>query len=204
MPGTMARSLLLALAGAALATAAGCSTSNNIPLEAMPGELGKVFCEKIYGCCSAAERMDNPLIGKDQKSCETFTSGLLTLGFGGLQDSVAKGRAAYHADQMAACLQKLRGLSCAEARMGDVALDRNLPECAMAIEAKVAVGGACLDSADCIAGYCTGATDTEKLGVCMATKVDGQPCQDDEQCMNGACTNAACARKTSAPDNLCK
>jgi hypothetical protein len=193
---------LLALALGPLATCSGSSAGGQVPLDTTPAELGKVFCGKIYACCSVAERMQNIVAGSDQKSCEMIAAGFLALELGlGLRDSVAKGRVVYHPDRMATCLEKMRSLDCPAARMTDLE-ENSIPECTTAFEPKVAVGGGCAGDDDCVGGFCMDPM-ASTLGTCVATKADGLACQDDAECTNGACAIGRCAKQTPPADNLC-
>src|SRR6185369_2259117 len=41
-----------------------------VSLEQMPAQLRKAMCDRIYSCCSPAERMGNDEIGEDAASCQ--------------------------------------------------------------------------------------------------------------------------------------
>jgi hypothetical protein len=196
------RSTLTILSLLALA----CSSStggdaSNIPLDKMPAELSKVLCEKIYMCCSAAERMNNPFIGTDQNSCQNGLGALLSFVVPEIQASVSAGRAAYHGDRMGNCVSQLRATSCADAKMSEVSL-KPVAECAAAFEAKVQRGGNCTDHGECVDGYCEGAVDPMP-GKCAAKKADGQACADDEECTGGACTMDKCGKPVPGTGGLC-
>ena len=158
--------------------AGGSGGQASIPLAMFPTAFANVFCDKVYACCSAAERMGNFLVGTDAASCKTTLGGLLNLVIPDIQQSIAAGRAAYHGDKLAVCLDKLRLLGCPDARMNGIE-KTIVPECDGFLEPKVAVGGACTDDGECINGYCD--------GTCIALKPNGQTCDDDIQCSSDVC-----------------
>jgi hypothetical protein len=175
----------------------------SVALGSLPTELGKVMCEKIFACCSAAERMANPFIGSDVQMCQMTASGLLTLVLPAIQDSVNKGRAVYHPDRAGACIAKLKGLSCDQAKGISIGFNA-APECDSMIEGKVAIGGACADHGDCMGGFCEGA-EGAMLGKCVATKADGMDCDEDEECSSGSCSvGGMCGQPASGGNALCE
>jgi hypothetical protein len=179
----------------------GDGTAGSVPLPQLPAEFSKVVCEKIYTCCSAAQRMGNPLIGKDQQGCQSSLSGFLSLVVPSIQDSVAKGRSTYDGDKLATCLAELRAQSCAQVTMSS-GLDVSAA-CNGAIAPKVALGGGCLQSAECVGGSCDGADDP-KLGKCVARKAAGSDCFEDEECVDGACNQGKCGPPQPGSDALCQ
>jgi hypothetical protein len=191
------RALALLLLGA-------CGDSGgDASLDSLPAAFGKTICQKIYSCCSVAERMDNPLIGKDAQSCQGNVAGFLTLVIPQIKDSVAKGRAVYHPDKMSTCLAQLDAQSCEQARATQAGADL-AAVCEGAFEPKVAAGGECSDDGDCIAGWCDGANDP-KLGKCAAQKADGASCVDDAECTKRACNGGTCgAPPTGGAGSLCQ
>jgi hypothetical protein len=177
-----------------------CSDDDSI--DSLPGAVGQTICQKIFTCCSAAERMANPLIGKDVQSCQSTVGGLLTLVLPSIKESIAKGRTVYHGDKLTSCLAQLDAQSCEQARSGEAGADV-FAICEGAFEPKVAVGGGCSDDADCIAGWCDGAQDTT-LGKCAARKADGASCFEDAECTSGGCSTAGkCGPPAAGGDSLC-
>jgi hypothetical protein len=183
-----------------LALACSSSTSaGSIALEQAPAELAKVYCEKIYSCCSATERMNNFLVGTDQTSCQTALVAVLSFVVPELQASIAQGRAAYHAEEMGTCVGQLRATSCADLRANPMGVGlTSIPECAAAFEAKVAVGGACAQNGECARGFCDNAS-----GKCAALKADGQACMDGEECTSTACNDQKCGAPAPGTAGIC-
>jgi hypothetical protein len=178
-------------------------SGGEVSLNGLPAAVSRTLCQKTYMCCSASERMMNPFVGSDVGSCQTMVGGFLGFVIPSLEDSVAKGRTAYHADKMTSCLAALDAQSCDQARLSAVGADLTAA-CAGAFEPLVAIGGDCGDHGDCIAGWCDGNSD-KTLGKCARRKADGAPCVDDAECTNGACSSATCSNKggTAPGSQLC-
>jgi hypothetical protein len=173
-----------------------------LPLGKLPGELRRVLCEKVYACCSVAERMTNPLIGHDAASCQTALPYYATFLLADFADSVAKGRASYDGEKMARCLADLEAQSCAQLKMPVTGLDVE-EICDDIIEPKVAKGGACSAYWDCVGGWCEG--DAGRLmDRCSALKPLGADCDEEPECASGSCQLGVCAAPTPAGGNLCK
>ena len=99
--------------------------------------------------------MANPLVGTDVQSCQAMLGGYASFLLADIQESIAKGRAVYHGDEMVSCLAGLEAQSCAQYKMPSGGLDID-EICEGVLEPKVAAGGACSDWWDCIDGFCEG------------------------------------------------
>jgi hypothetical protein len=177
-------------------------TGGPLPLAKMRGELRKVLCEKVYSCCSASERMTNPLIGHDAASCQTELPAYATFLLSDFADSVVKGRAAYDGEKMARCLADLKAKSCTEIKMPVTGVDVE-ELCDDIIEPKVAIGGACSEYWDCIGGWCAGDAGG-LMDRCTPLKADGGDCDEEPECGGGACALGVCAKHEPERGNLCK
>jgi hypothetical protein len=180
------------------------STSGGpLALAQMPAELKKTICEKIYSCCSPAERMDNPEIGQDVASCVAELNGETTFLLADITLSVTEGRVTYHGDKMAKCLADFKARSCDQVKMpaGDVGITEM---CAGAFEPKVPVGGACSDYWDCMGGWCAG--DIGGLNdVCTPRGAEGAECDEGPECQSSLCNNAnMCIQRPAGSGNLCR
>jgi hypothetical protein len=175
---------------------------STVTLEGMPAALGKTFCQKAWSCCSMTELAASPLVGTDVASCQTTITAFLALGLSDVKDSVTKGRAAYHGDKLASCLKALDAESCDLARSTNVVASLTAA-CKGAFEPRVAVGGGCVDHADCIDGFCDGPA-TASLGTCTARKADTIACVSDAECSAGACSANACAKPIAGGSALCQ
>ena len=174
----------------------------SIPLEQMDGVLRKALCQKVYSCCSAGERKDNPAVGTDVKSCETTLPGYATFLLGELAVSVREGRAIYHGDKLARCLAQLQTQSCEQVKMPIGGLDVG-EFCEGVIEPKVPLGGACLEFWDCAGGWCAG--DAGSLqDRCVPLQSNGGECDEEKECAGGSCTEEhTCAQHEPEGGNLC-
>lgn len=193
--------LVTSLAVAACSSSGG-SSNEAVTIERFPVEMGAAFCNRIYTCCTEAERMKSLFVGNTEAECRSSLAFFLQLFGPGLQDSVAKGRIAYHPDRASACLATLKATSCEQLRKTSVGFDTTA-ECRAALEPRVAIGGQCGGSADCVKGWCEGAVNGN-LGKCMALKADGQACEDDDECTNGGCNAEVCGQPVAGEDALCE
>jgi hypothetical protein len=190
-----------AVLGVLVLVSCGCGNGSApaVPLQEVPAQVGQALCEKLYTCCSETERTANPVIGGDVSSCQTTVGLYFGEVVSDLQRSVSGGRTAYHADRMAGCLDQIRAQSCDEVKMGSLGLSLL---CNDSFEPKVARGGDCSGSSDCIDGWCDGAAGPA-LGKCAEKKADGADCVGGDECTAGGCDNLKCAKPKPGGDNLC-
>ena len=191
----------LLLVIAVLAACGGGGSGGSVSVDQLPAENARVLCGKLDECCTLEEFMDETLGSENVTECQgvftAFSQFLVTI----LNDSIAKGRAVYHADRMADCYAVLEGASCVEFQsMDDVAL----ADCENPIDPKVADGGQCGEDFDCTSGLCDGeAIDFETMvityGVCAAAPGSGQPCVD-RGCARGLYCNSDTLCATPQPD----
>jgi hypothetical protein len=197
-------SALVLAAGALLSCGEGApSPGAPVPLEQMEARVRQALCAKVYSCCSATERQDNPAIGIDPASCEATLPGYATFLLGEVAVSVRAGRAVYHGDKLATCLANLQRQSCAQVKMTEGGLDVG-DFCPGVIEPKVPLGGACLEYWDCIGGWCAGDLGDLK-DHCEALQLDGGECDEEKECAGHSCTDAhTCAQREPDSGNLCR
>jgi hypothetical protein len=177
-------------------------TGMAVPLESVAGAWRKAVCEKIYTCCSAAERMSNPVIGHDAESCQAALDGEITFFLGDLATSVREGRVVYHGDKMATCLADLQARSCDDAKVSPGELDVT-QRCEGVFEPKVALGGACSEYWDCIGGWCAG--DIGGLADrCTPKGAPGMVCDEGPECASGICDDGnACVSRPAGAGSVC-
>jgi hypothetical protein len=173
---------------------------NSIPLAQATAFFAAVACEKVFACCTEAERARNPLAGS-QAGCELAFGLALQSLMGQAGAAITAGTAMYDPAALADCLNRYRAQTCDEVRAsGGLSAYR---KCNF-IKPLVAVGGTCTQHLECIDGYCAPGS-TPQTGTCAAELADGQMCTFADQCQGGACRPAgnttACA--TAPPDGLC-
>ncbi len=189
--------LVAALLGAC--DSGGAGGPGEIPLVEMPAAVRRAICEKIFSCCSEAERQKNPRLGQDQASCEAGLNRQATFLLADLDASVAAGRIVYHGDRMSRCLAELKARSCAAVKMpaGEMTLTEI---CNGVIESKVALGGTCTEYWDCVGGWCAG----DPGDTCTAVKPEGADCDEGVECGSGICSDdRLCAPRPPGTGSLC-
>lgn len=184
-----ARRFLMIVMGV-LASAPACG-GNDGPPPLPPAEyaeaLSQLLCDKAYECCSEAQRSETDFFAGPRAACEATLS-LYGIPFDSEQAgvesvvaSIAKGRIAYDGRKAAACLEEIRGLSCAEAS------DKPFwtrPLCAV-VTAQVTAGGTCESRDECESKVCD--QEGEAPGMCRARKTAGATCLEDDDCESGWC-----------------
>jgi hypothetical protein len=173
-----------------------------VPVGQVASLWRKALCEKIYACCTPAERMADAMIGTSVEDCEAKLQAETSLFLGDLPTSVAAGRVAYHPEQMATCLADLKARSCDLVRMPPG--NRSVTEmCAGVFEPKVPLGGACLEYWDCVGGWCAG--DFGGLQDRCVPKHDiGGDCDEGPECFSGICgDDRVCVAPPPGIGNLC-
>jgi hypothetical protein len=174
----------------------------SVPLESVPALWRKAVCEKVYSCCSPAEREKNEAIGKDPASCEVAIDKEVTYFVGDLQASVLGGRVIYHADKMAKCLADLKARSCTEMKSppGDLDVTQT---CEGVFVPQVAPGGGCTEYWDCIGGWCAGDLGDLSVDKCAPRGVDGFECDEGTECLTGLCAGNKCVKQPPGSGNIC-
>jgi hypothetical protein len=177
------------------------SESGPIPVEKVEAIWRKAVCEKIYGCCSPAERQGNTAIGTDLQSCQPALERDVTYFVGDLPSSVEGGRVLYHPDRMTACLADLRARSCDQMKNPAGGLDVT-QACEGVFEPTVPPGGACLEYWDCKGGWCAG--DLGDLqDTCQARAVAGHECDEGTECLSWICQEGKCVGPPPGSGNIC-
>ncbi len=152
-----------------------------IALDAFAGEFSKLYCDRIFTCCDAAER-DQVLEllspkPKDEQECATAFSLFFSFFLTEQKESVAEGRQTYDGAKAASCIAKTKDTCVGLA--GNDLLETD-PECDAIFVGKVADGGACTNDEDCSAegSIC-------KEDVCAPLSAEGQPCEFSLDCQEG-------------------
>ena len=179
------------------------AASGPVPVENVAAVWRKARCDKIYECCSPAERMSNPGLGTNAQDCQPALERESSTFLGDLPTSVAAGRVAYHADKMTTCLAELKARSCDLVKMPPG--EKDVTEmCEGVFEPKVPVGGACLEYWDCIGGWCAGDIGG-LMDRCTAKSDDGMVCDEGPECKSGMCDeHNTCVPRAPGSANLCE
>ena len=167
----------------------------------MPAASASALCAKIATCCSAEEKMMS-ILPPDRAGCERVLLMEHQAQVQGFEQILAMGRASYDGAALAACLKAIADQTCPEARMRT---NQNVPSiCPQMIAGKVAMGGACRDSGECMNGWCVDFTP-QRDGRCMGPrKKVGAACEDSDECESRNCDlfDGMCA--PPEPDRLCE
>jgi hypothetical protein len=178
----------------------GGTNSGTIALDAYANELAKVYCNRIFTCCTAVEQAKAlELLSptpKNEAECTTAYSALFSFVIGEQKDSVAAGRQTYDGAKASNCFAKLEG-SCA----GGIDNDdiQNDPECATVFVGKVADGGMCTNDGDCSSA----GSVCNDAGVCTALAAEGQPCTFSSDCQEGLTCGVDACIKPKAEGEAC-
>jgi hypothetical protein len=158
----------------------GCGSSSDVPLDQLASTYAGAICAQNFKCCDASE-----LAGKTMQTCVQNNQSAISLLSGAVSDAQSKGRASYDAKKMGDCITSLKAASCDEWKSGTGPTNQNA--CMAAITPKVANGGACQQSLECVSGNCVGAVqgDTPMDGMC-------QPA-DPVAAVGQSCLTATCA-----------
>ncbi len=165
-------------------SAFGCSDDSSEPvaLEDLVKASSEVSCAKLFDCCTAEERKDLPY--ESEEACRTTGAAYGPALTRGISESIEAGRVSYDAAAAGRCIDSMRAASCTEYQTG------SRTGCDDVLEPLVPVGGACLESSECIAGYCDGTDESVEppvLGVCEARRENGAECIQDNQCTSDFC-----------------
>lgn len=179
---------LLIASWACLATDKGPVAPDAGPREMNPMffamDFAEALCAKAFSCCTRVERMESTLFDGSQDGCPGT---LMDRGipFGARQSdaadiarSITAGKIVYRQDKAAACLARVRALTCDQAKtFWSTGCD--------VVSGTVALGGACATTDECMAGACI--RDMAGTRLCTSPLMDGTRCTEDEQCASGNC-----------------
>lgn len=176
-------------------------------------QYAEAYCGKMAECCDYSELGDS-LGNSGVRSYAGCRIAYRTTWEGYvehlLEEGAKAGRIAFNEVEFSSCMAALKELSCADygkTRGADV------PSCKAIFEPKVALGGACASSIECIGGLCD-VLDGEPLGTCIKVPGEGEPCLDAEcgdglrcevqTCMPALADGAACDNDNDCESSACK
>jgi len=174
--------------GIAFLVGCGGGGSSSVSIDNFAQKYAEALCEKNFTCCDQAE-----LTGKTQSQCVSDNSAVLSLLISEIKSSQAQNRASYSATASGTCVDSLKAMSCDEFKQGSQA---NMAACMALIMPKVAMGGACTQSYECVTENCEGAdtsTDPPTEGTCGPAPTVasvGASCATAE-CVGGAYCDSA-------------
>lgn len=168
--------------GASGAGSAGM-TGGGISIDNGPAEIARVLCDKLFDCCTDAELEALPLsLGESESSCQIGVAVYLAVIVEASKESIAAGRIHYDGVALEACLDRYRNDACGVLETLDLSV------CPDVFMPQIELGEACGISAECIDGYCEGASDaTNPVGECAEKKPDGATCAANDECQSGLC-----------------
>ncbi|TDP71903.1 hypothetical protein DFR33_108117 [Bradymonas sediminis] len=176
------------------------SDDASIAVEQWSSAYAAAICEQAFSCCSTEEIL--LAFGRyysdyqSEAQCRVEFGSIMSLNNQLRVNAVAAGRMEYNADTAAECLRELQRRSCAETI---IPLDGSIDACEHVFRAKVADGGECSASEECVEGhYCVGLEfgNTDKLGLCRPRTGAGDDCGDAA----GACMEGYECIRTWSPD----
>jgi hypothetical protein len=173
-----------------------------VPLDIAQSEFRRLVCERIHGCCTAADLAGNDTVGTDVASCQAALDPETLFFLADIAASIQQGRVIYHADKMALCLEELRTRSCELIKMPPGDLDV-IGMCDGVFEPTVPLGGACLEFWDCKGGWCAGDFGDLK-DVCTPRGELGAVCDEGPECFSRICDDNKCQPRPPASGSLCK
>ncbi len=169
---------VVVVCGSLLGGACGGSDADPVAAENYFDEAFKLTCERAFDCCTQSE-LDAQFGTLDPQptnveECIAAYGAFAALIEPDFLASIEAGRTNYDADKAGACFDAARGLACA------ADLDADLPDCATIVTPKVALGGACSQSEECIGDASCVTPDGAELGECAAQAAIGEACASVE------------------------
>ncbi|HTM46514.1 MAG TPA: hypothetical protein VL137_16255 [Polyangiaceae bacterium] len=155
------------------AGAHGVTLSGNIALADLADPYSQAVCTSLQNCLG--DLLNTFLAGED---CSKRFSATIGEQLPRIQAAIDAGKAEYHSDKIAACLNDLSARSC------DTLLQRDPASCLAAVDGTVAIGDNCQSNVECAGrAYCD-FTQTCP-GKCKALELAGGACVNDDQCAPG-------------------
>jgi hypothetical protein len=165
----------------------------NVPLDDVPAMYAAALCDAYQDCAGPLLEVFQP--GED---CTALNTARIDDSFGPIQDAIDADRIVYDGTHLEACVNDIRGRSCAEL------MDRETPECEAALRGTVALGGECTLNEECIgSAFCK--FDTACPGVCSELLGAGEDCTESNQCASGLdCADDQTCTAPAGPGDVCK
>lgn len=158
-----------------------------VPLAELPAEFAGAICDALQTCLGPAKLRELT----NREDCAARVAAELRAGdLAYIDMSIDAGRVLYDPSQLAACLEGIRGMSCA------VATDTYPQPCVAVLAGNVPQGGECVISSECAGtDFCAGrdacpSTCQPLLGESDDCLTDDE-CGDDLLCLGGACETLA-------------
>jgi hypothetical protein len=192
-------------------------------LEDLPGELGKVLCERMFSCCGPSEAMTlvlGPLLTRD--NCPALAPYYFGDYFKKYTLAMVEKRVTYHPERVEACLDRLGGRSCQQFGASlypavnpyypysypyytTGTLQPSAFSCEDLFTPNQAPGELCQNDFDCDVGFCVATLGSDKR--CQALSQAGQSCQNysvPTRCAPGlTCTSSGICRQIGKEGETC-
>lgn len=185
--------LTAALSAAALA--AGCGGDDGetpaptgLALKDLPPKYAELLCDAFTQCFGIL----GEVVGNS--GCQTqFENELADMFVPQVEGYIEAGTVAYHGDKAQACLDAIKASGC------DLLNGVTPSVCEAYIEGKVARGGDCNASVECVGDDFCAFDSSACPGTCTGRKSDNEPCEAGEECVAGlTCQSGA------TPDSVCR
>ncbi len=167
----------------------GKTKAPSLALEEVEDAYLDLFCEKIEACEFSAYF---DVIIEDRQGCVDFLKSRSDqeIGIADLIAAAEVGTIVYDGAAAHACLEAMRGLSCAAFGNADP------PECMDTFTGTIADGDACHLGEECVSGNCDRGAGCP--GVCVPAVAEGGVCEDSGACVSGTkCVLDECTAYTT-------
>jgi hypothetical protein len=165
----------------------------NVPLDDVPAMYAAALCDAYQDCAGELLQVFQP--GED---CTALNTSRIDDSFGPIQDAIDADRIVYDGTHLEACVNDIRGRSCAEL------MNRETPECEAALRGTVALGGECTLNEECVgSAFCK--VEAACPGVCSELLAAGEDCTESNQCASGLeCADDQTCTAPAGPGDVCK
>lgn len=183
----------------------------NPELKSFAYDSARALCEKMFECCSEAERTQKlGVTASDVDDCADKTGYFSMLfGYGEIDNSLKNGRVTIDPSMAELCIEAIGETSCT-AVTSSLKLESMAPGCREVITAQVDAGGSCDFDFECKSGYCQHGDDDG--GTCQTLPQESESCEDSLRCGDGlycdgftfSCEAKAANGVACADDDACQ
>ena len=153
-----------------------------VPLAEVPAEFAGAICDALEDCVGT-RKLSDIAGGEDCKA--RFTAELEAGELAHIDDSISAGRVLYNPDQLAECLEGIRGMGC------DVVTDTYPEACVEVIAGNVGQGEECAISSECEGtAFCAGRLECPST--CQPLLAEGDECLSDDECGDDLVCDGTC------------